>query len=245
MGHKTGMLILKRVPEQNIEATALFLSRYVQGNGKNYQEIEKLLRKTPLILKREIEEEAAQEVGEKLSAFQAEVLFIPTHERDPSDQKTPETEKETPSKEEPSCQCQIEEKGSSKEHFEDFEEDPILREIFQEEEKKPTKPICYRLKERIKEELYQVNREIWLILSMVTMIPSIGNFFKVIGNSESASSASSLFQSASSPLSLILTSIATAVILPFQPIVSVLLYLHLKHKEDQVEDRQEILQHFR
>jgi len=83
------------------------------------------------------------------------------------------------------------------------------------------------------------------ILSMITMIPNVGNFFKVIGNPESATAAGSLFQSATSPLSLILSSIATAVILPFQPIVSVLLYLHLRHKEDQVEDRQEILQHFR
>ena len=83
------------------------------------------------------------------------------------------------------------------------------------------------------------------ILSMITMIPNVGNFFKVIGNPESATAAGSLIQSATNPLSLILSSIATAVILPFQPIVSVLLYLHLRHKEDQVEDRQEILQHFR
>ena len=83
------------------------------------------------------------------------------------------------------------------------------------------------------------------ILSMITMIPNVGNFFKVIGNPESATAAGSLFQSATDPLSIILSSIASAVILPFQPIVSVLLYLHLRHKEDQLKDRQEILQHFR
>jgi len=83
------------------------------------------------------------------------------------------------------------------------------------------------------------------ILSMITMLPNAGNFFRVIGNPESASTANSFFQSAISPFSLILSSITSAVILPFQPVFSVLLYLKLKHKEDQKEDRAEILQHFR
>jgi len=83
------------------------------------------------------------------------------------------------------------------------------------------------------------------ILSLITMIPQAGNFLKVIGNPESANNAQSLFQSATNPLSLILSSAVSAIILPFQPIFSVLLYLNLKHKEDQTEDRAEIMQHFR
>jgi len=61
-------------------------------------------------------------------------------------------------------------KGESSGHH--IDEDRLLKNIFAEENKrtKHSAPFCQRFKKRLRYELYRVNKEFWLVLSMVSIM---------------------------------------------------------------------------
>jgi len=81
------------------------------------------------------------------------------------------------------------------------------------------------------------------ILGAITMIPSAGSFFEILSQPEEALSSESLFESFNSPIQILLNSITNAALFPVFPIFSVLIYLHLKHGEDQLQDHSELMNH--
>ncbi len=80
-----------------------------------------------------------------------------------------------------------------------------------------------------------------LVLGALTMIPFASDFMDLMSNPESYN-AEEITGTMLNPLQLILSSISNALLLPFFPIFGVLLYLNLKHKEDQEYGKAEFLE---
>lgn len=80
-----------------------------------------------------------------------------------------------------------------------------------------------------------------LVLGALTMIPFASDFMGLMSNPESYE-ASEITSTMLNPMQLILSSISNALILPLFPIFGVLLYLNLKHKEDQENSKTEFLE---
>ena len=79
------------------------------------------------------------------------------------------------------------------------------------------------------------------ILGAIAMIPSAAGFFEIMKYPEEALSSGSLFENFNSPIQILLNSLTNAALFPVFPIFGVLLYLHLKHGEDQVQDHSELM----
>jgi len=80
-----------------------------------------------------------------------------------------------------------------------------------------------------------------LVLGALTMIPFATDFMDLMSNPESLE-ASEITGTMLNPLQLILSSISNALLLPFFPIFGILLYLNLKHKEDQGINKADLLE---
>lgn len=76
-----------------------------------------------------------------------------------------------------------------------------------------------------------------LIFSVLVMIPFAADFFEAIKNPMGFNPAETI-----NPLQLLLSSIVNAVMMPLFPIFGVVLYLGLKHKEDQEVNKDELLE---
>ena len=183
---KRGLLVLNRVPPERSDELAAYLSRFVGGNGQNKENIKALLQKAPLILKREIDERAAQELIQQLSLFEAEVIFVPkkgqgtpppTSESPPPTQEGRSTRDRPLEKPKTQKSEKVEDTASaspSREPSFFSEEDPILENLLHSqkapEARKPCeRRLCQRFLDRLKEEFYKVNKELWLILSLVSL----------------------------------------------------------------------------
>jgi hypothetical protein len=81
------------------------------------------------------------------------------------------------------------------------------------------------------------------ILGAITMLPSAGSFFDILNQPEEALSSGTLMEGLNSPVQILLNSIANAALFPVFPIFGVLIYLHLKHQEDQVQDHSDLMDH--
>lgn len=214
---------MNRVPQERSDEIAAYLARFVQGNGKNTESIKALLKKAPLILKKEIDEASAQNFIKQLSLFDAEAVFVPKEETSSitqrplrqrgQDAKVAETKPQAgtappsggPSPEESVGQRKLRESGDpsqtaaqgvaqgeqvsaekgqeqtkgakeAKESPFHEEDDPILENLLKDnlavskkKKKKCESKLCQRCLARIKEEFYKVNKELWLILSLVSL----------------------------------------------------------------------------
>jgi len=80
-----------------------------------------------------------------------------------------------------------------------------------------------------------------LVLGALTMIPFATDFMDLLSNPESYN-AEEITSTMLNPLQLILSSVSNALLLPLFPIFGVLLYLNLKHKEDQEYGKTEFLE---
>ncbi len=180
MRQKRGLLLLNNYSKEREEELALFLARYVRGNGSDLQKIREVLKKTPLILQKDISEKEAQAFVERLSSLGAEAVFIPLKDGKPPPQEdSKERKKEAKEERErtevsPSLSStpkdfSLLKEGASSEEL--TAEDRLLQTILAEESpKKAVPPLCQRFKGRLREELQRVNKEFWLVLSMVTII---------------------------------------------------------------------------
>ncbi len=86
-----------------------------------------------------------------------------------------------------------------------------------------------------------------MFISIVTLIPFAGDFFEMIKN-PAASMGASDGNILNNPFQFLLSSAGNALLLPFMPIFSTLIYLNLKFNEDpDIENNEEIniLEHFR
>ncbi len=73
-----------------------------------------------------------------------------------------------------------------------------------------------------------------LIFGAIAMAPYAGGFFfNMLHPAEDTSAATNSFQLLNQPVYLILNSLLTALITPLVPVFTVLIYFHLKFKEDQ------------
>ncbi len=83
-----------------------------------------------------------------------------------------------------------------------------------------------------------------LILGALTMIPSAGSFFDIMSNPEDViKSAEGLMSAVNNPLMLLLNSITSAILFPVFPVFGMLIYLHLKHGEDEKADHTNLMEH--
>ncbi len=165
MNKGKGYLILKFVPPEKKEEVSKFLANYVshRNNGRKIENIKDLLSKTPLILKKGIEKEKAQIFINKLASFSAEAIFIPFEEFHTENKNNLQKEKK-----------EVDNSSSTQETFSLQRSQKFLDEFFPRSE--PLKvPVCKRFKEKFLEEIYRVNKEFWLILSLVT-ITALMNF---------------------------------------------------------------------
>jgi hypothetical protein len=86
-----------------------------------------------------------------------------------------------------------------------------------------------------------------MVISILTMIPFTGNFFEMIKN-PAASMDTGGGNILNNPLQFLLTSAGNALLMPFMPIFSTLIYLNLKYGENpgiEQKDEFNILEHFR
>lgn len=86
-----------------------------------------------------------------------------------------------------------------------------------------------------------------MVISILTMIPFAGNVFEMIKN-PAASLEAGGGNILGNPLQFLLTSAGNALLMPFMPIFSTLIYLNLKHGEIPGTEEKEdfnILEHFR
>ncbi|RLD28512.1 MAG: hypothetical protein DRI73_11535 [Bacteroidetes bacterium] len=86
-----------------------------------------------------------------------------------------------------------------------------------------------------------------MLISIITLIPFTGDFFEMIKN-PAASLETSGGNILNNPLQFLLSSAGNALLLPFMPIFSTLIYFSLKYNEDPGIENNEginILEHFR
>ncbi len=160
-----GLLVLNDYPPEKREEIASFLSRYTK-NGITVSEIKKLLLYKPLILKRGISEQEAQIFIEKLSSYGADVSFVLLEETD-NKKAAKITQKENNkcdnSIEQTQAKSDILQILNDKDYEKTYVKDSATKSPFKEK-------LCKKLKERIKEEIYRVNKEIWLVFSLVLIV---------------------------------------------------------------------------
>ncbi len=173
MPEKRGLLLLNSYTPENDEEIARFLRPYLRGNGTDLEKIREVLRKAPLILKRDIEEREARFFQEKLASLGAEVVFIP-HQDWSQESGGKQTGSEPPGESRSEGETKSSSQGPSLSETERKSPPPeyLLEELLSESEplEPPRPPLYERLKRRLKEEFYQVNKEFWLILSLVSII---------------------------------------------------------------------------
>ncbi|WP_022853314.1 HD-GYP domain-containing protein [Thermodesulfatator atlanticus] len=206
MPSRQGMLILKDFPIEKTDEIATFLSQYTKGNGTSVEHIKKVLLKKPLILKKNIPEEAAKPFLDFLSSMGAEVQFIPLEQGPETFAKLskPAQPQETshfseqkigtdpgafqgslPVNEDAEREKVLNQQdrfSSDKPkdvsdfslHDHEYDEEKLLQEYWYEEKNKK-KFSFHNLKNIIQEEIYRVNKELWLILSLVSLI-ALTNF---------------------------------------------------------------------
>jgi putative nucleotidyltransferase with HDIG domain len=143
----TGMLVLNAIPNPEVEEKVkVFLSHYARNVPGN--KLDDLINKTPLILSRNADEKIGEKFASKLQLLGASASYVPKTMQD----KRADTENKT---------------GHS--HISDVhgqaeETDPLGKDSFTERASKHT----YR--EKIVEQLMEVNKELWLILSMIAIV---------------------------------------------------------------------------
>ena len=142
MGGERGKIILHEIPEETFSEIAAFLAPYISDNGSETNIIEKL-RQTPFVLKKDLSAKEAQVLLEGLKGLGAKVSFRPIEEKNLSQDKVLDRLNEI-----------------SKQCISDPDEVPC----------KLVRPRgCSFIKERILEEILKVNKEFWLILSLVSL----------------------------------------------------------------------------
>gem|GEM_PF-157826 len=178
-----GLLLLKHIPPEKIEEVTAYLSQYVRGDKTKTEDIQKLLKKTPVILKKNVSKKEVSSFIKDLTALGAEVVFVPQKEDEtinssPIDKgqkylkKNDRKHHKYIEVSEENVNLERKEKGISK------EKDKILEKIFHEEseEHNVTKIILRNnLRDRVAKELYKVNKELWLVLSLVILV-ALTNF---------------------------------------------------------------------
>jgi putative nucleotidyltransferase with HDIG domain len=142
-----GMLVLNAILDTEVEEKVRqFLSHYTKNAGGH--KFEDLIKKTPLVLSRNAEEKAAKAFVTRLEKLGASAAYIP--------EKTPP--EETSVKEEPP---------------EDQTPDPISTKEVPDLPLTPTVPdkkLKTSWKDHLLEKLLEVNKELWLILSMIMIV---------------------------------------------------------------------------
>ncbi len=143
----SGMLILNAIPNPQVEEKVkVFLSRYAKNVPG--EKLDDLIKKTPLILSRKTDEKIGEKFASKLKMLGASASYVPK-----KTQAEETVEREEPVHAHPS---ELSRKVE--------EEDPL--EVDSAEE--PAHKRAY--KERLIEQLMEVNKELWLILSMIVIV---------------------------------------------------------------------------
>jgi len=142
-----GMLVLNSIPNTEVEEKVKqFLSHYAKNVGSN--KLEDLIKKTPLVLSKNADEKAAEAFVARLEKLGASARYIPE----------PTPPEETAVEEEPQDKL-------------DF--DPVSGK---EDPEYPVTPALPDLEQKASwkahliERLVEVNKELWLILSMIVIV---------------------------------------------------------------------------
>jgi putative nucleotidyltransferase with HDIG domain len=142
-----GMLILNAIPNPQVEEKVkVFLARYARNVPGD--KLDDLIKKTPLVLSRKTNEKIGEKFASKLQMLGASASYVP---RKPQTDKT--VEKDEPGHASPSELSR-----------EVGEEDPLAMNSAQESVHK------HGYKEKLIEQVLEVNKELWLILSMIAIV---------------------------------------------------------------------------
>jgi putative nucleotidyltransferase with HDIG domain len=142
-----GMLILNAIPNPQVEEKVkVFLSRYAKNVPG--EKLDDLIKKTPLILSRKTDEKIGEKFASKLQMLGASASYVP---RITQAQET--VERDEPVHARPS--------GLSREAEEEIpsEGDSVEESAYR-----------HTYKARLSEQLLEVNKELWLILSMIAIV---------------------------------------------------------------------------
>jgi putative nucleotidyltransferase with HDIG domain len=142
-----GMLILNAIPNPQVEEKVkVFLARYARNVPGD--KLDDLIKKTPLVLSRKTDEKIGERFASKLQMLGASASYVP---RKPQTDKT--IERDEPGHASPSeLSREVE------------EEDPLEMNSAQESVGK------HAYKEELVEQVLEVNKELWLILSMIAIV---------------------------------------------------------------------------
>jgi putative nucleotidyltransferase with HDIG domain len=146
-GQMNGMLILNAIPNPQVEEKVkVFLARYARNVPGD--KLDDLIKKTPLVLSRKTDEKIGERFASKLQMLGASASYVP---RKPQTDKT--IERDEPGHASPSeLSREVE------------EEDPLEMNSAQESVGK------HAYKEELVEQVLEVNKELWLILSMIAIV---------------------------------------------------------------------------